>query len=239
MRIYKMSVMVIALAFLLTSANVHASDGEEDDYSFSSSSGDSGTYHNTPQQVWGDDDTATFSHEEYRDPPQYRYSNREIYRDQEPDRTPRYSSSREDGEYFTPYMPSQIKPVGEKVIIVNPNSHAWGAYLADGKLVKSGLATAGSEWCEDLGRPCKTGAGVFRIQSLGDEECVSKRFPLGEGGAPMPYCMYFSGGQALHGSNEVAAANLSHGCVRLHVADARWIRFHFAAVGTKVMIVPY
>ena len=55
----------------------------------------------------------------------------------------------------------------------------------------------------------------------------------------MPYCMYFHGNQALHGSHETADANISHGCVRLHVGDAEWIRFNFANVGTKVIIKPY
>ena len=55
----------------------------------------------------------------------------------------------------------------------------------------------------------------------------------------MPYCMYFHGGQALHGSYEVVNGNISHGCVRLHVNDARWLRFNFAEPGTKVIIKPY
>ncbi len=127
----------------------------------------------------------------------------------------------------------------EKVIVVNPRTHAWYAYGSDGKLVRTGLASAGSSWCSDLGRPCRTKSGTFRIYSLGDEDCISKKFPLGEGGAPMPYCMYFNGGQALHGSHELAYANISHGCVRITVSSAKWLRFHFAEIGTKVIIKPY
>ena len=135
--------------------------------------------------------------------------------------------------------PINHQPKSEKYIVVNPRTHRWSALTADGRVIHSGLATAGSSWCDDLGHPCRTKTGTFRIMSLGDSDCVSKKFPLGEGGAPMPYCMYFNGGQALHGSHELAYANISHGCVRMSVSDARWIRFHFAEIGTKVIIKPY
>lgn len=144
-------------------------------------------------------------------------------------------------------LPSSIEPMGEKEIIVDPRSHRWAAYNEDGKLVKSGMATLGSSYCRDLGHSCRTKVGTFRIESLGDAGCKSHKFPLPRGGAPMPYCMFFNGGQALHGSHEVVEANVSHGCVRLHVSDARWIRFNFAEeptasnedIGTKVIIKPY
>jgi lipoprotein-anchoring transpeptidase ErfK/SrfK len=59
--------------------------------------------------------------------------------------------------------------------------------------------------------------------------------------------MFFNGGQGLHGSYEVVRANVSHGCVRLHVDDARWLRYNFVDGpnmsngyrGTKVIIRPY
>lgn len=138
-------------------------------------------------------------------------------------------------------LASKISPPGEKVIIVDPNSHEWGAYSPDGTLLRSGTATAGSDYCRDLHRRCHTRSGTFRIYSLGSASCKSHKFPLPRGGAPMPYCMYFNGGQALHGSygHEVVAGNISHGCVRLHVDDARWIRFNFANIGTKVIVKSY
>lgn len=136
-------------------------------------------------------------------------------------------------------LPEQISPPGEKVIIVDPNIHAFGAYDADGILLHSGMVTAGSNYCRDLHRRCRTKSGTFRIFSLGSRSCISHKFPLPRGGAKMPYCMYFNGGQALHGSYEVVAGNVSHGCVRLHVDDAKWIRFNFANIGTKVVIRPY
>lgn len=134
-------------------------------------------------------------------------------------------------------LPSQIS--GGKAIVVDPNVHAWGAYNESGDLVKAGLVTAGNDWCPDIGRSCRTGSGTFRIYSLGSASCKSKIFPVGRGGAPMPYCMFFHGGQALHGSYEVVEGNVSHGCVRLRVPDAEWLRFNFANVGTKVIVKPY
>jgi len=136
-------------------------------------------------------------------------------------------------------LPELIEPIGEKAIVVDPREHRWGAYTADGRLIKTGVASAGKDWCDDMQAPCYTHVGQFRIRSLGGPGCTSPSFPLPYGGAPMPYCMYFTYAQALHGSNEVADANLSHGCVRLHVSDARWIRYNFAQVGTLVIIESY
>ncbi|MBA3661529.1 MAG: L,D-transpeptidase [Gammaproteobacteria bacterium] len=136
-------------------------------------------------------------------------------------------------------LPSNIDPPGEKVIVVSPRVHAWGAYDADGQLLKSGLASAGANWCKDINSPCRTHTGSYRIEALGDGKCISLRFPIPHGGAPMPYCMYFNGNQALHGSYNVVAGNISHGCVRMRVSDARWIRYNFAEAGTRVVILPY
>lgn len=136
-------------------------------------------------------------------------------------------------------MPAQIAPHGEKVIIINPRLHAWGAYDASGNLIRSGTATSGANYCKDVRRGCRTSVGTFRIFSLGSAGCKSSKYPLPRGGAPMPYCMFFNKNQALHGSNQVANANLSHGCVRLHVGDAKWLRFNFANIGTKVIVKPY
>lgn len=134
-------------------------------------------------------------------------------------------------------LPQNIAATGDTVL-VDPNVHAWGAY-SNGSLIRAGLATAGSNWCPDIGRPCRTRSGTFHVQSLGSADCKSKIYPVHKGGAPMPYCMYFNGGQGLHGSYEVVEGNVSHGCVRMHVADAEWLRFNFVNIGTKVIIKPY
>jgi hypothetical protein len=144
-------------------------------------------------------------------------------------------------------MPGEISAPGEKVIIIDPNIHAFGAYDASGHLLRTGLVTAGNSYCRDIHRGCRTRSGSFRIYSLGGPGCRSHRYPLPHGGAPMPYCMFFNGNQGLHGSYEVVYGNISHGCVRMHVADARWLRYNFVEGpsgsngyrGTRVIVRPY
>jgi lipoprotein-anchoring transpeptidase ErfK/SrfK len=51
--------------------------------------------------------------------------------------------------------------------------------------------------------------------------------------------MYFNKNQGLHGSHEVVEGNISHGCVRVTINDAKWLRYHFANIGTKVIIMSY
>jgi len=156
----------------------------------------------------------------------------------DPDPLPDYYDGSPYASSFYSRLPQSITS-GEKVIIVNPRLHTWGAYTKEGHLVRAGLATSGSTWCSDLGRSCRTKVGTFRINSLGNQSCISSRYPLGKGGAPMPYCMYFNGNQGIHGSYAVSEGNHSHGCVRVSVADAEWIRFHFATMGTKVIVMRY
>ncbi len=120
-------------------------------------------------------------------------------------------------------LPQQLKHNTEKLILVDPNAHAYGAYNARGKLIRWGIATAGAYDCADSTSSCRTKTGRFRIYSLGNSECVSHKYD----GAPMPYCMFFNGNMALHGSNNVQFENISHGCVRVHVDDAKWLRYHF------------
>lgn len=137
-------------------------------------------------------------------------------------------------------LPQQL-PTHEKVIVVDPNVHAWGAYDSNGTLLKAGLATAGGAYCEDTGRSCRTAVGSFRIHSMGPEDCRSSIYPMPTGGGLMPYCMFFHGDEALHGSPDsiVVENNVSHGCVRMTIPDAEWLRYNFASVGTKVIVRPY
>lgn len=141
-----------------------------------------------------------------------------------------------------------IDTTGEKVIIIDPATDAWGAYDADGSLVRWGPISAGADWCDDIDAACRTHAGTYRIFSLGSSGCISHKFPLPDGGAPMPYCMYFNNGQALHGEpNGLPGYNVSHGCVRLYVNDAEWLRYDFVEGptpnnnyrGTKVIVREY
>ncbi|MDX1902177.1 MAG: L,D-transpeptidase [Gammaproteobacteria bacterium] len=162
-------------------------------------------------------------------------SNLPTYRGQAP-----YSSSFNEGSY-TSMLPGSYPTNGEKLVLVDPNIHAWGAYDENGNLVRGGIATAGADFCSDIGRPCHTRSGSFRIYSLGNADCVSKSYPVGEGGALMPYCMFFNGGESLHGSPDqmMVPQNISHGCVHLRIPDAEWIRYNFASQGTRVVVKPY
>lgn len=134
-------------------------------------------------------------------------------------------------------LPKQIDPPGEKLILVSIQNLAFGAYEADGSLQYWGPVSAGRSYCPDIGRGCRTGVGNFAIHEKRGPECVSTKFPVGKGGAPMPYCMFFHGGYALHGSYEVPGYNDSHGCVRLFVDDAKWLNQVFTeGEHTRVLI---
>lgn len=148
---------------------------------------------------------------------------------------------------FSPF-PRQATGVDEKIVVVDPENEAWGAYDAAGTLLRWGPISAGAEYCRDIHKPCYTHPGTFRIFSLGSSDCYSTKFPKPYGGAPMPYCMYFNNGQALHGEpNGLPGYNASHGCVRMYVNDAEWLRYDFVEApnvynnfqGTKVWVKEY
>lgn len=136
-------------------------------------------------------------------------------------------------------LPQMINAPGEKVVIVDPRLHAWGAYSPSGVLIRSGLATCGANWCKDMDSPCHTETGTFRVLHMGGANCKSPSFPIPKGGSPMPYCMYFNEAQALHGHYHVVNGNISHGCVRMSVGDAKWLHNNFVQRGTLVVVFPY
>lgn len=148
---------------------------------------------------------------------------------------------------FAPF-PLQIQAPGEKLVVVDTVIYAWGAYDQNGALVRWGPISGGADWCRDIDAACHTHAGSYRVFSLGSSGCISHKFPLPDGGAPMPYCMYFNNGQALHGEpNGLPGYNASHGCVRLYVNDAEWLRYDFVEGpspdnnyrGTKILVRSY
>jgi len=126
---------------------------------------------------------------------------------------------------------------GRKLVLVNLSSQAFGAYDANGQLVHWGPVSAGKGYCPDIGINCNTATGHFKIFRKQGPECISSKFPVEtDGGAPMPYCMHFNGGYALHGST-LPGYNASHGCVRLFFEDARWLNESFAPIGTTVIVM--
>ena len=131
----------------------------------------------------------------------------------------------------------QYNTGGQKLILVNLTLQAFGAYGEDGRLVHWGPVSGGQDYCKELHGPCKTVTGTFRIIDKGGENCTSSMFPLDtNGGAPMPYCMHFYQGFALHAST-LPGYNASHGCVRLFYDDAKWLNESFAKIGTKVIVM--
>lgn len=138
-------------------------------------------------------------------------------------------------------LPTKIDPPGSKLITIDLKLLAWGAYDNEGNLIKWGPASGGSAWCYDISMPGKTVVGRFEIYDVRGEDCISSKYPINEGGAPMPYCMFFQGGFALHGSDEVPGFNASHGCVRLFKEDAKWLNEDFVRTPgrTKVQVLPY
>lgn len=148
---------------------------------------------------------------------------------------------------FAPF-PLTIKNYMEKLIVVDQNQLAWGAYDDTGKLVRWGPISAGTVHCIESPKGCLTPKGTFHIHRKKGKECYSKSLPetfSGEhGGAYMPYCMFFDKGFALHGSETLPGYNESHGCVRMFIEDARWLNEVFVDVdepknatkGTKLII---
>lgn len=140
-------------------------------------------------------------------------------------------------------FPRYIDPAGEKTIYVSQKDLAWGAYDEQGELLWWGPVSPGKNYCGDVGRGCKTPAGEFRIIRKQGIDCISSKFPIEtDGGAPMPFCMHFFGGYALHGSYTVPGYRASHGCVRMFIEDARWLNREFIDVpgqgrkGTRVIV---
>jgi len=138
------------------------------------------------------------------------------------------------------YFPSQRAATGKKVVIFDPKATAWAAYGANGQRIKTGRASGGKHFCPDVGRGCKTTVGSYRFYSKKGADCKSGKYPIETGGgAPMPYCMHFNGGYAMHGSYNVPDHNASHGCVRVLPSAAKWLSENFVDVGTTMIVKSY
>jgi lipoprotein-anchoring transpeptidase ErfK/SrfK len=138
------------------------------------------------------------------------------------------------------HFPLQRQATGKKVIVFSPKATAWAAYDQEGKRVKTGSASGGKDFCEDIGHSCRTVTGTYSIYSKKGEECTSSLYPIEtHGGARMPYCMHFHGGYSIHAAYEVPNYNASHGCIRVLPSAARWLNQDFADIGTTVVVEPY
>jgi lipoprotein-anchoring transpeptidase ErfK/SrfK len=137
-------------------------------------------------------------------------------------------------------FPLKREATGRKVFIFDPKATAWAAYDTKGTRIQTGSASGGRDYCEDIGRECRTVTGVFKVYSKKGPECTSSLYPIEtNGGAKMPYCMHFSGGYSIHAAYEVPNYNASHGCIRVFPSAAEWLNKNFMDVGTTVIVKPY
>jgi hypothetical protein len=131
---------------------------------------------------------------------------------------------------------SQMQPAtGSKVFIFNSKRLKWAVYDADGRLIKTGRAVGGKRYCPDVKRGCRTPVGTFRIYHKVGPHFRSSKYPIPTGGALMPWGMFFHKGFAIHGSNDLPNRHASHGCIRVHPSNAKWLN-HTLPIGTKVIV---
>lgn len=131
-----------------------------------------------------------------------------------------------------------IQPSARATIIVDISKQAFAAYDRAGYLLHWGPVSTAKGWCPDIQRNCNTPRGTFYFYNKGGQGCYSSIYPVPDGGAPMPYCMYFYKGFALHAS-ELPGYNDSHGCIRMFYEDAQWMNQNFIEMGrfgTKVIV---
>lgn len=129
-------------------------------------------------------------------------------------------------------LPLTYNTHGKKLVLINLTQQAFAAYNENGKKLKWGPVSPGKRWCADVGRPCKTVVGTFKVYRKGGSGCKSYKYD----NAPMPYCMFFRGGYAMHGS-WLPGHPASHGCVRMFTDDAKWLNHSFVSTGTIVKVV--
>ena len=138
------------------------------------------------------------------------------------------------------YYPKEIPALGHKLFVFDPKAYAWAAYDANGDRVMTGAASGGKEYCEDIGKPCRTATGDFHIYNKRGLDCRSGEYPVEtKGGTKMPYCMYFYRGFTIHAGYEVPYANMSHGCIRVWPSAAKWLNEEFMTIGTEVKVLSY
>lgn len=151
-----------------------------------------------------------------------------------------YTQNYLDDSKGSSYFPTSRPATGKKVFVFDPKATAWAAYDTQGNRVKTGSASGGKDFCEDVGRPCRTVTGKFNVYSKKGEECTSSLYPIETGGgARMPYCMHFHAGYSIHAAYEVPNANVSHGCIRVLPSAAKWLNEDFMSIGTTVEVKPY
>ncbi len=152
-------------------------------------------------------------------------------------RTVHYLKDRRGRNYF----PEHIKAPGERIFVFDPKASAWAAYDEEGTRLMTGGASAGVDACEENSKQsCRTITGTFHVYNKRGAQCRSGEYPVDtNGGAKMPYCMYFYQGFTIHAAYDVPEHPSSHGCVRVFPSAAKWLNEQFIQKGTKVIILAY
>lgn len=133
-------------------------------------------------------------------------------------------------------VPAQRPGTGKRLVLFDLTRFAFGAYDETGALVYWGPISSGRNDCS-ADDPCLTVTGQYTIKRQGGVNCRSNKYPLAtRGGAPMPYCMHFYRGFAIHGSTLSGFVNRSQGCIRLFYNDAEWLNKFFTRVGSAVLV---
>ena len=136
-------------------------------------------------------------------------------------------------------MSDRLPATGDRFVLIDLKKYAFGAYNKYGYLIFWGPALGGMKRCPDTDTSCQTPGGTYRVFKKGGVSCRSGAFPIGSGGSPMPYCMFFNQGYSIHGAYIAGIPN-SHGCVQLFPEDAAWLNENFVTAkypyGTKVVI---
>jgi hypothetical protein len=137
-------------------------------------------------------------------------------------------------------FPPNRLPLGRNVFIFDPHHLIWAIYNKEGARVGLGPAAGGKDYCPDIKKLCRTVVGSFTVFRTEDKNCTSKTFPIDEGGgAPMPHCMFFHKGYAIHGSSSPLNKNASHGCIRVSKKAAAWMNENYITPGAVVIVLPY
>ena len=137
---------------------------------------------------------------------------------------------------FSP-LPVQINPDGHRHLVIDLKKFAFGAYNKQGQLIHWGPARGGSMKCPLSNKSCQSVLGHYKIYRMKGADCYSRTYPLiAKGGAPMPYCMFYYKGYAIHASTLSGFFNHSRGCIRLFYDDAKWLNQDFVKIGTQVTV---
>lgn len=129
---------------------------------------------------------------------------------------------------YSPF-PNTITKTGRKKIVISISKQAYAAYGRQGNLVRWGAANTGAENGED-----DTPLGIFKVYRKKGVNCKSSKYPIPKGGSPMPYCMFFYKGYAIH-EYQMPGFPISLGCVRVDNEDAKWL-YQFTPIDTTVIV---